>query len=184
MHSHAPPRATRRFGDHHRLFTRRRRPLTRFHALDAPSADTCPLRMTSWMTSPSTTRFNPDRPGNLTRSEPPAKKKLKKKGKRKCFDQVDPWPWPKSQNFQNGPVPLNFSSTFRFWDPFLHSKLRNCANVQFPKVDFCTNIDQKVKIFKKDLSYLIFRVDSIFGVYFFIWESEIAQIVWFYNCWP
>ena len=124
-------------------------------------------------------------PESVTRSEPPEKKKKKKKRKeKKSFDQVDPWPWPKSQNFQNGPVLLNFSSTFRFWDPFLHSKLRNCVNVQFPKVDFCTNIDQKVKIFKKDLSYLIFRVDSIFGVYFFIWESEIAQIVWFYNCWP
>ena len=37
------------------------------------------------------TRIDPDRPGNLTRSEPPAKKKkkkklYKKKGKRKCFD--------------------------------------------------------------------------------------------------
>ena len=152
--------------------------------------------MTSWMTSLGRhhplrsdpfVQTNPDRPGNLTRSEPSAKKKKKtlnkKKGKRKCFDQVDSWPWPKSQNFQNGPVPLNFSSTFWFWDPFLHSKLRNCANVQFPKVDFCTNVDQKVKIFKKYLSCPIFRVDSIFGVYFFIWESEIAQIMWFYNCW-
>ena len=33
-------------------------PLTRFHTLDAPSADTCPLRMTSWMTSSYTTRFD------------------------------------------------------------------------------------------------------------------------------
>ena len=124
------------------------------------------------------TRFDPDLPGNLTRSEPPQKKKKKEKDRereKKCFDQVDPWPWPKSQNFQNGPVPLNFSSTFRLWDPFHHSKLRNCVNVQFPKVDFCTNIDQKVKIFKKYLSCPIFRVDSIFGVYFFIWEYEIAQ---------
>ena len=73
-----------------------------------------------------TNRF--DWPGNRTRSEPPAKKK-KKKRERKCFDLVDLWPWPKSQNFQTGPVPLNFSSAFWIWDPFLHSKLRNCANV-------------------------------------------------------
>ena len=58
--------------------------------------------------------------------------------------------WPESQNLKYGPVPLNFSSTFRFWDPFLHSKLRNCANVQFPtkkkkKVDFCANVDQMSK---------------------------------------
>ena len=76
----------------------------------------------------------------------PVRTASKKKNceRKKCFDQVDPWPWRKSQNFQNGPVPLNFSSTFRIWDPFLHSKLRNCVNVQFPKVDFCTNVDQKV----------------------------------------
>ena len=76
-------------------------------------------------------RFDPDRLENLIWFELPQKKK--KKRKRKCFDQVEFWPWLESQNFQNGPVPLNFSSTFRFWDPFLHSKLRNCANIQFPK---------------------------------------------------
>ena len=181
--SHAPPRTFKRSGAECLQWHARLLPLTRSHAQEFISraytrhTHACPLL---YDVTP-TNRF--DRPGNRTRSESPAKKK-KKKRERKCFDLVDLWPWPKSQNFQNGPVPLSFSSTFRFWNPFLHSKLKNCANVQFPKVDFCTNVDQKVKIFKKDLSYLIFRVDSIFGVYFFIWESEIAQIVWFYNCWP
>ena len=41
----------------------------------------------------------------------------------------------------------------------------------------------KVKIFKPHLSCSIFRVHSEFEVYFLIWESKIAQIVWFYNCW-
>ena len=63
------------------------------------------------------------------------KKKLnkKKRRKRKSFDQVELWLWPKSQNFQKGPVPFRFSSTFRFWDPFLHLKLENCANCPIPK---------------------------------------------------
>ena len=162
----APPRATRRSGDNQRLSTHRHAPTQTPHALDAPSADMC---RHGWRHHPlpGLTRTNLETwpgPNRL-----PKKKILnKKKGKRKYFDQVDLWPWPKSQNFQNRPVPLNFSSTFRFWDLFLYSKLRNCANVQFPKVD------QKVKIFKKDLSCLIFRVDSIFGVYFFIQESGIA----------
>ena len=57
----AQPRAStrhQRSGDHQRLFTRRHAPIQTPHALDAPSADTCPLRMTSWMTSSSTTRFD------------------------------------------------------------------------------------------------------------------------------
>ena len=40
-----------------------------------------------------------------------------------------------------------------------------------------------VKIFKLHLPCSIFRVHFKFGVYFFIWEFKIAQIVWFYNCW-
>ena len=59
--------------------------------------------------------------------------KLKKKRKRKSFDKVELWLWPKSQNFQKGPVPLSFFSTFWFWDPFLHLKLWNCANCPIPK---------------------------------------------------
>ena len=130
MHSHALPRATRRFGDHQRLsraVTRRRRPLTRFHALDASSSDTCPLRMTS----SSTTRFDPDRPGNLTRSEPPQKKKKKKVKEKK--NALTKW-------------------------------------------TFDLDLDQKVKIFKTDLSHSIFRVHSDFGTRFFIRSSEIVQM--------
>ena len=83
----AQPRAStrqQRPGDHQRLFTRRFRHLTRFHALDAPNADTCPLRMTSWMTSSSTTRFDKADPvwtGPTWKPEPvrTACKKKKKK---------------------------------------------------------------------------------------------------------
>ena len=102
--------------------------------------------------------------------------KKKKKWERKCFDQVDLWPWPKSQNFQNRPVPLKFSSTFWFWDPFVHSKLRNCANVQFPKVDFCTNIDQMSKILR--WTYL-----SQFFAYIPILESVSSFKTWKLHKW-
>ena len=138
MHSHAPPRATRSpaiISVLSRAVTRRRRTLTRFHALDAPSADTChalthaPSAMTSRMMSSSSTRFDPDRPGNLTRSEPPQKKKKKKKVREK--NALTKW-------------------TF--------------------------DLDQKVKIFKIDLSHSIFRVHSDFGTRFFIRNSEIAQM--------
>ena len=47
---------------------------------------------------------------------------------------------------------------------------------------FCWN-QPKVKIFKPHLPCSTFRVHSKFGVYFVIWESKIAQMVWFYNCW-
>ena len=56
-----------------------------------------------------------------------------KKKKKKSFDQVELWLWPKSQNFQKWLVPLSFSSTFRFWDPFIHLKLGNCVNCPIPK---------------------------------------------------
>ena len=39
-------------------------------------------------------------------------------------------------------------------------------------VDF----DQKVKIFKTDLSYSVFQVHSNFGICFFIRNSKIAQM--------
>ena len=69
--------------------------------------------------------------------------------------------WPKSQNFQNGPIPLSFSSTFQFWDPFLHSKLGNCANIQFPKVGFCINLDQKSKFLRMTYFAQFFSYISI-----------------------
>ena len=110
-------------------------------------------------------------------------KKKKKKKRKRALTKLDLWLWPKSQNFQNKLVSLSFSSTFRFWDPFLHSKLGNCANVQLLESWLFHKSWLKVKIFKSDLSCPIFRVDSNFGVYFFIWESKIAQIVWFYSYW-
>ena len=38
------------------------------------------------------------------------------------------------------------------------------------------DLDQKVKIFKTDLSHSIFRVHSDFGTHFFIQSSEIVQM--------
>ena len=122
------------------------------------------------------TRFDPDWPGNLTRSEPPQKKKKKmrerekmlwpsgpltltkksKFSKRTCptqFFEYIPilgpvssfeaqklckcpvsksWLlhkcWPKSKNFQEGPILPNFSRRFHFWGLFLHLGIRNCSN--------------------------------------------------------
>ena len=59
----------------------------------------------------------------------------------------------------------------------LFKTLKLCKLSDFQKVDFRINLDQKVKIFKNDLSCLIFRVDFDFEVYFFFQESEITQIV-------
>ena len=69
-------------------------------------------------------RLDPDRPRNLTRSEPPQKKKKKER--------------------ENALTKQTF------------------------------DLDQKVKIFKTDLSHSIFRVHFDFGTYFFIRSSEIA----------
>ena len=67
------------------------------HAHTCRTCHTCPQRcdvmddvILYW---PDLSWFDPDRPANLTRSEPAKKKK---KRKRKCFDQLDLWPWPKS----------------------------------------------------------------------------------------
>ena len=40
----------------------------------------------------------------------------------------------KCQNFWDGPILLNFSSTFRFWSPFCHLRLENCKNDSIPSV--------------------------------------------------
>ena len=42
---------------------------------------------------------------------------------------------------------------------------------------------KKVKIFKMDLSPLICCVRSDFRICFFIWDSEISQMVWFLENW-
>ena len=168
---HALTRATRGSGNLQGRLTRLHAPARISHALHALTRytrHTCLSSMTSLMTPSSTNRF--DRSGNLTRSEPTAKKK------RKYFDQVDLWPWLESQNFQNRPVPLNFSSTFRFWDPFLLSKLRNCANVQFPKVDFCANVDQMSKFLRWTSLTQIFA-------YIPILESVLSFKTWKLHKW-
>ena len=36
--------------------------------------------------------------------------------------------WPKSKNFQEGPILPNFSRRFHFWGLFLHSGIWNCSN--------------------------------------------------------
>ena len=75
----------------------------------------------------------------------------KKKKKKKCFDQVDFWRWPKSQNFQKGPVPLSFSRTFWFWNPFLCSRLGNCANCPISRKLTFAQILTKSQNFQKGL---------------------------------
>ena len=73
----------------------------------------------------------------LTCSSWPGLNHLKKKKRKKEKGLTKLWILTKSQNFQNGPVPLSFSSTFRLWDLFLHSRLENCANCPiFRKLTF------------------------------------------------
>ena len=103
----------------------------------APCADTRACAMTSWWCHPPYPGLTHlSRQLGLTRTDPKiwlSPNRLKKK----CFDQVDLWLWSKSQNFQKGPVPLNFSRTFQFRNPFLCSRFGNCANCpNFRKLTF------------------------------------------------
>ena len=54
----------------------------------------------------------------------------KKKKKKKALTKFELWLGPKSKS---GPVPLNFLSTFQFWDPFLHPRLGNYTNSSISK---------------------------------------------------
>ena len=136
--SHALPRATKMFADHQRhsrAHTRRFRPPTRLH--DSSRDHTRPSSsMTSWWRhfplSAWPVSLDPTRICDPVRTACKQKKKQRKR-KRKSFDQVELWLWPKNQNFKKWPIPLIFSSTFRFWDLFLHLKLGNCANCPIPK---------------------------------------------------
>ena len=131
------PCTSSRLRRHQRQFHAPPHPATRLHVPHVPSS-----AMTSWMTS--LWRHSPLRSDPFVQADPiwpiypdpvrtACQKKKKRKRKRKSFDQVELWLWPKSQNFQKRLVPLSFSSTFWFWDPFLHLKLGNCANCPIPK---------------------------------------------------
>ena len=75
---------------------------------------------------------------------------FKKSERKKCFDQMNLWLWPKSQNFQKGPVPLYFSHTFQFWNLFLCSRLENCANYpNSKKLTFGQILTKKSKISRR-----------------------------------
>ena len=144
---------------------------TRFYALYPNPCLSC---MTSWMTLADLVwpTWKSDLDPN----------RLKKK-REKILWPNGPLTLIKKSKFSKGACPTQFFAyipILEFISLFKTRKL--CKLSKFQKVDFWTNLDQKVKIFK-DLFCLIFREDSDFGVYFFIWEYEIAQIVWFYNCW-
>ena len=51
----------------------------------------------------------------------------------------------KCQNFWDGPILLNFSSTFRFWSPFRHLRLGNCKNDSIPSVKNLGPQDQNLR---------------------------------------
>ena len=172
---HALTCTTRRTDNHQGQFTRLHAPTRKSHTLHASRTHMRPSSvMMSWW------RHSPGQP-HLTRSLDSIQTAWKKK--KKGLTKFELWLGPKSQNFQNWSVPLGFLSTFRFWDPLLHPRLGNCTNGSVSKSWLLHKSWPKVNIFKKDLSCSIFRIDSDFGVHFFIWETEITQIVWFYNFW-
>ena len=126
------------------------------------------------------TRFDPDWLGNLTRSEPP-KIILKKKWKKNMLWPNGPLTLTKKSKFSKGAYPILFFAYIPILESVSLFKTRKlCKLSKFQKVEFWTNFNQKVKIFK-DLSCPIFHEDSDFWVYFFIWESKIVQKVWFCN---
>ena len=169
------PRATRRSADHQHHFTRSHAPIWASHASPwCLTRSHSPLQLYD-----VTSHFQLDpvrwtRPESVTRSEPPEKKMF--------------WPSLTFDFDQKVKIFKKRPTQFFAYIPILESvslfeTLKLCKLSNFQKVDFRINLDQKVKIFKNDLSCLIFRVDSDFEVYFFFQESEITQIVWFYSCW-
>ena len=142
--SHAPPRASRRSGN----FCLNEHALPRtsilIHALTragrfsrAPQLHD--VMMTS-LTTFSLTRFlgpDPIRWPRLNRL------------RKNALTKFDLWLWPKSQNFQKMPVPLSFSRTFQFWNPFLCSRLGNCANCPISKKLTFTQILTKKSNFQE-----------------------------------
>ena len=101
-------------------------------------------------------------------------KKKKKSERKKCFDQVDLWLWQKSQNFQMGPVPLSFSHTFQFQNPFLCSRLGNCANcLNSRKLTFA-------QILTKSQNFQQGPVFPYFLRWFWFWSLFLHLRIW--NC--
>ena len=173
-------RSTRRSADHQRHFTRSHAPIRASHSSPwCLTRSHAPLQLYDVMMM-SLPTFSLTRFLGTDSNRWPGPNRLRKKALTKFdfdFDQ-------KVKNFKKRPVPLSFSRTFRFWNPFLCSRLENCANCPISKSWLLHKSWPKCQNFQEWPVCLIFCVDSNFGVYFFIQESEIAQIVWFYSCWP
>ena len=124
------PRATRRSVDHQHHFTCSHVPIRASHASPwCLTRSHAPLQlydviMTSLPTF-SLTRFL-----GLDPNRWPGSNRLRKKmlwpSLTFDFDQ-------KVKNFKKRPVPLSFSRTFQFWNPFLCSRLWIVQTIQFPK---------------------------------------------------
>ena len=195
---HALPRATRGSDNSQCQFTCLHAPTWISHALNTPTRymrhalTRAFSTTTSCMTSSSIprsdpfiqlTRFDQDQPKNLTQSKL-LEIIFKKKWEKKMLWPNEPLTLTKKSKFSKGACPTLFFTYIPILESVSLLKTRKlCKLSKFQKVDFWTNLDQKVKNFKKDLSCPIFREDSDFWVYFFIWESKIAQKVWFCNCW-
>ena len=64
------------------------------------------------------------------------------------------------------------------FDPFILTRIWTTCQKRKKKEEKAltmVDFDQKVKIFKTDLSHSVFRVHFNFGIRFFIWNLEIAQ---------
>ena len=71
----------------------------------------------------------------------------------------------KKSKFSKRTCPTQFFEYILISGPVSSFKVKNCANVQFPKSWLLCKCWPNVKIFKMDLSYSIFRVHSNFGVH-------------------
>ena len=175
------PCATRRSVDHQHHFTCSHVPIRASHASPwCLTRSHAPLQLYDFIMM-SLPTFSLTRFLGLDPNRWPSSNRLRKKmlwpSLTFDFDQ-------KVKNFKKRPVPLSFSRTFQFWNPFLCSRLWIVQTIQFPKSWLLHKSWPKCQNFQEWPVCLIFHVDSNFGVYFFIQESEIAQIVWFYSCWP
>ena len=92
---------------------------------------------------------------------------------------MDLWLWSKSQNFQKRPVPLSFSRTFQFWNPFLCSRLGNCANCpNSKKLTFGQILTKKSKFSRRTYLAQFFAMIPILG---FISSFENPKLLKYYD---
>ena len=187
MHSHAPPRATGKSGDHQRLFTRRHAPTQNTHALSrarrakcwhVPSAhdvmDDVILHYPVWLGWPGLTRTDLE--------TWPGPNRLKKK-KKKMLWPSKPLTLTKKSKFSKRTCPTQFFEYIPILEPissFEAQKLCKCLVSKSWRLH---------KYWPKSQNFQEVPILPNFSCRFHFWGLFLhlriwnCSIVWFYNCW-